>query len=66
MVLEYLASKMRPACHFQDAILDVELLMASIAIGLEEAGKMLQFGLRMNATPIGGKPLPYQRRARCS
>lgn len=66
MVLEYLAPEMRPASHFLDATLGIELLIASIAIGLKEAGKVLQFGLRMNATPVGGKPLPHQRRACCS
>lgn len=60
VVLEYLAPEMRLAGDFAYPAAVVELVISSIAIGLEQAGKGLELGLRMDAAAVGREAIPDQ------
>ncbi len=53
---------MRPAGNLGDAVGGVELVIAGIAIGLQEPGKAGELLLRMTAGTILGELIPDQRR----
>ena len=53
MILEYLVPEVRQAGDFAYAAARIEPVEAGIALGLEEAGEVLEPGLRMDAAAIG-------------
>lgn len=62
MNVEYLAPEMCPAGDFGDAVGVVELVIASIAIGLQIAGETGQLASGMRAGAVGGELIPDQWR----
>ena len=52
---------MRPAGDLGDAVGGVELVIAGIAVGLEEAGEAAELGSWMGAGAILGEVIPDQR-----
>lgn len=61
--IEYLAPEMRPAGNLGDTVGGIKLVVASIGIGLQVAGKTCQFSLGVRARAIGRKLVPDKRRA---
>jgi hypothetical protein len=60
--IEYLAPEMRPAGDLGDAVGAVELVVASMAVGLREPGEVNERLLGMTAGAILGELIPDQRR----